>query len=275
MCRIRSAADRSARRWETRQRSAWAQRTPVELDRQGRGVPAAAAAARLGFRLHRVPRPPRRAVVRLRIRRPVRRLSLGLRQLPLDGEVRRSRFPVSRRRGEALGADGDAAGERRRGAAALLVVCARPAGGSRHACAAMRSAARARRSIPHRGQKAAITPDFSRDRRGARRIWRGGRRRGQGGRRRCRERRRGQGEGAQRHADPGRARVPQCRGPAEAAVVPPHADRARTHDRLRAWPFPALQQAIEERDAAMFASEAKRVVAAIKAGTERLRAAAK
>ena len=38
-----------------------------------------------------------------------------------------------------------------------------------------------------------------------------------------------------------------------------------------AWPFPALQQAIEERDAAMFASEAKRVVAAIKAGTERLR----
>ncbi len=41
-----------------------------------------------------------------------------------------------------------------------------------------------------------------------------------------------------------------------------------------AWPFPALQQAIEERDAAMFASEARRVVAALKAGTERLRAAA-
>ena len=39
------------------------------------------------------------------------------------------------------------------------------------------------------------------------------------------------------------------------------------------WPFPALQQAIEERDAAMFASEAKRVVAALKAGAERLRAA--
>ena len=42
-----------------------------------------------------------------------------------------------------------------------------------------------------------------------------------------------------------------------------------------AWPFPALQQAIEERDAAMFAAEAKRVVAAIKAGTDRLRAAAR
>ena len=38
------------------------------------------------------------------------------------------------------------------------------------------------------------------------------------------------------------------------------------------WPFPALQQAIEERDAAMFAAEAKRVVAALKAGTDRLRA---
>jgi N-acetylated-alpha-linked acidic dipeptidase len=38
------------------------------------------------------------------------------------------------------------------------------------------------------------------------------------------------------------------------------------------WPFPALQQAIEERDAALFASESKRVVAAIKAGTDRLRA---
>jgi hypothetical protein len=33
-----------------------------------------------------------------------------------------------------------------------------------------------------------------------------------------------------------------------------------------------LQQAIEERDAAMFASEATRVVAAIRAGTDRLRA---
>ena len=38
------------------------------------------------------------------------------------------------------------------------------------------------------------------------------------------------------------------------------------------WPFPALQQAIEERDAAMFATEAKRVVAAIRAGADRLRA---
>ena len=42
-----------------------------------------------------------------------------------------------------------------------------------------------------------------------------------------------------------------------------------------AWPFPALQQAVEERDSAMFAAEAKRVVAAIKAGTEKLKAAAK
>jgi N-acetylated-alpha-linked acidic dipeptidase len=37
------------------------------------------------------------------------------------------------------------------------------------------------------------------------------------------------------------------------------------------WPFPALQQAIEERDGAMFATESKRVVAALRAGADRLR----
>jgi N-acetylated-alpha-linked acidic dipeptidase len=41
------------------------------------------------------------------------------------------------------------------------------------------------------------------------------------------------------------------------------------------WPFPALQQAVEERDAAMFAAESQRVVAAIKAGAARLWSAAK
>jgi N-acetylated-alpha-linked acidic dipeptidase len=40
------------------------------------------------------------------------------------------------------------------------------------------------------------------------------------------------------------------------------------------WPFPGLQQALEDRDAPLFASEAKRVVGALKAGAERLRAAA-
>jgi N-acetylated-alpha-linked acidic dipeptidase len=38
------------------------------------------------------------------------------------------------------------------------------------------------------------------------------------------------------------------------------------------WPFPALQEAIENKDTAMFGTEARRVVAAIKAGAERLRA---
>ncbi|MEO6214290.1 MAG: M28 family metallopeptidase [Vicinamibacterales bacterium] len=38
------------------------------------------------------------------------------------------------------------------------------------------------------------------------------------------------------------------------------------------WPFPALQEAVEKKDAAMFASEVTRVVAAIRAGTERMRA---
>ena len=41
------------------------------------------------------------------------------------------------------------------------------------------------------------------------------------------------------------------------------------------WPFPALQEAVENKDAALFARELKRVVAAIEAGTERLRAAAR
>jgi N-acetylated-alpha-linked acidic dipeptidase len=40
------------------------------------------------------------------------------------------------------------------------------------------------------------------------------------------------------------------------------------------WPFPALQQAVEEKDAAMFANEAKRVATAIRGGAERLRAVA-
>jgi N-acetylated-alpha-linked acidic dipeptidase len=39
------------------------------------------------------------------------------------------------------------------------------------------------------------------------------------------------------------------------------------------WPFPALQEAIEKKDAAMFATESTRVVAAIRAGAERLRGA--
>jgi hypothetical protein len=38
------------------------------------------------------------------------------------------------------------------------------------------------------------------------------------------------------------------------------------------WPFPALQEAVDKKDAAMFATEATRVVAALKAGAERLRA---
>ena len=38
------------------------------------------------------------------------------------------------------------------------------------------------------------------------------------------------------------------------------------------WPFPALQEAVENSDAAMFTREAQRIVAAINAGTARLRA---
>lgn len=38
------------------------------------------------------------------------------------------------------------------------------------------------------------------------------------------------------------------------------------------WPFPALQEAVENKDAGMFDREAKRVVAALRAGTARLRA---
>ena len=40
------------------------------------------------------------------------------------------------------------------------------------------------------------------------------------------------------------------------------------------WPFPALQEAVEAKDGAMFAREVTRVIAALKAGTSRLQAAA-
>jgi N-acetylated-alpha-linked acidic dipeptidase len=40
-----------------------------------------------------------------------------------------------------------------------------------------------------------------------------------------------------------------------------------------AWPFPALQEAVENRDAAMWTTEAKRVVAALRAGTATARGA--
>ncbi|MDQ3349617.1 MAG: aminopeptidase, partial [Acidobacteriota bacterium] len=40
------------------------------------------------------------------------------------------------------------------------------------------------------------------------------------------------------------------------------------------WPFPALQEAVEAKDAAMFTREVARVVAAIRAGTARLHATA-
>jgi N-acetylated-alpha-linked acidic dipeptidase len=38
------------------------------------------------------------------------------------------------------------------------------------------------------------------------------------------------------------------------------------------WPFPALQEAVENRDADLFATEAKRIAAAIRAAADRLRA---
>lgn len=39
------------------------------------------------------------------------------------------------------------------------------------------------------------------------------------------------------------------------------------------WPMPALREAVEKKDAAMFDAQAKKVVAALNAGTEKLRAA--
>ena len=41
------------------------------------------------------------------------------------------------------------------------------------------------------------------------------------------------------------------------------------------WPFPALQEAVEKKDAAMWATEVTRVVTAIRAGANRLRAVGK
>ncbi|MBI4474992.1 MAG: M28 family peptidase [Acidobacteria bacterium] len=41
------------------------------------------------------------------------------------------------------------------------------------------------------------------------------------------------------------------------------------------WPFPGLREAVEKRDTAMFEAEAKKVVAALRAGLEKLRTAAR
>jgi N-acetylated-alpha-linked acidic dipeptidase len=41
------------------------------------------------------------------------------------------------------------------------------------------------------------------------------------------------------------------------------------------WPFPGLREAVEKKDLTMFDAEGKKVIAALKAGTERLRAAAR
>jgi N-acetylated-alpha-linked acidic dipeptidase len=41
------------------------------------------------------------------------------------------------------------------------------------------------------------------------------------------------------------------------------------------WPFPGLREALEKKDTAMFDRESKKVIAALKSGTEKLRAAAR
>lgn len=42
-----------------------------------------------------------------------------------------------------------------------------------------------------------------------------------------------------------------------------------------AWPFPGLREAVEKRDSAMFGNESRKIIAALKAGADRLRAAAR
>ncbi len=151
-------------------------------------VPHAAQPGRIRLRLHRVPRSSRRSDHRLRVWRVVRRLSLGLRQLPLDGGVRRSGLPLPRRRGQAVGADGHAARERRRRAAAVRQLCDRSARGSE------RAAARRRPSRAHVGRsgerpEGADQAGLRADPRGDRRSREGGRGRGSRGRCGGRERR--------------------------------------------------------------------------------------
>ena len=69
--------------------------------------------------LHRVPEFSRRADRRPVVHRPVRRLPLGLRQPPVDAEIRRPGIPPPRRADARVGRDGAAPRERRRRAARL------------------------------------------------------------------------------------------------------------------------------------------------------------
>ena len=103
-CRIRSVADRSAPDGSRGSAPTWAQQTPVDLNAKedakffARLAPLGSGSDYTVFLDHLgVP------VVRLRLLRRLRRLPLRLRQLPLDGEVRRSGVPLSRRRRAGCG----------------------------------------------------------------------------------------------------------------------------------------------------------------------------
>ena len=91
------------------------------------GLRPADGLARLGVRLHGVPRPSGSAGRRRRLQWRLWGLSLDLRRLQLDGKVRRSRVPVARHGRPALHADRDAGRGRRRRAAQVRAVRPGPA----------------------------------------------------------------------------------------------------------------------------------------------------
>ena len=108
--------------WTEERRKAWAGQSPLVLDdpawdsnghdsaapTQAPGVLPADEPAGVGLRLHRVRRPPGHPGRRRRPEGRLRRVSLDLRRLQLDGEVRRSGVPQPRDGGAALHADRDA-----------------------------------------------------------------------------------------------------------------------------------------------------------------------
>ena len=258
--------------WESRQRTTWA---PADADRPqrqaGRHVLPSSGPARLRLGLHRLHRSPRHPVGGLQLLGQLRRLSLRLRQLPVDGDVRRSRISLSRRGGAIVGADGDASGRRGRAATALFRPTRAICRSISTTCVATSSAARARRPGPD--GKPAIAGDFTQVLSALQEFS-------------------AAGESVDRATDAALSsgdaaamrRVNDALMQVERAFLDPKGLPNRPWFRhmliapglttgYAPWPFPALQEAVENRDAAMWTSEMKRVVAALGAGTASARGA--
>jgi N-acetylated-alpha-linked acidic dipeptidase len=253
-------------KWEERSKREWASAQPVNLDGQDPSVRTAARTPRLGFRLHRVHRPPRHPLGGRQLRRPLRRVPLRLRQLQLDGEVRRPRVLYHQAAARYLGlltfrtATADVA----------------PLRFSNYGAAMKEDLDEIRVDVVQRARTAAkgFAPDFAPLLKAVSEL-----------------------DAAGRAAD---AATDALLKGGNAAALAKLSDALNQVERAflnkdglpgrpwfkhqligpglttgyAPWPYPALREAVEKKDLAMFEVESKRIVAALDAGVAKLRAAA-